>query len=57
MICPTKAPWTGRGWRGALARLLSDADAKLLARHKEEILSLKALDDEDRNLIDCGSTC
>ena len=41
----------GRGWGGALAWLLCDADANLLARHKSEIDGIKGLRKDDRTLI------
>ena len=42
----------GRGWHGALVSFLWKADAKLLARHKVEILGIKGLPKDDRDLIE-----
>ena len=42
----------GRGWHGALAWLLCEADANLLARHKSEIFGIKGLRKDDRDLME-----
>jgi hypothetical protein len=42
----------GRGWRGALAWLLCDAEPNLLARHQSEIVGIKGLGNNDIDLIE-----
>ncbi len=42
----------GRGWHGALAWLLCDANPNLLARHNTELFGIKGLSNHDINLIE-----